>query len=99
MTSKYYITQKFENSDYKPEYITETQSVLDDLTLEYTTKEIQRIAPLDEKQLAAARSNLNYRRAALVAEHLSSLGLSTSVSLDAITITLNDDASFVKSEG
>lgn len=99
MTNKYYITQKFENSDYKPEYITETQSVLDDVTLEYITKEVQRVVPLDDKQLAAARANLNYRRAALVAEHLSSLGLATSVSLDAITITLNDDASLVKSEG
>ena len=91
MTAKY-ITQYFENTDYKPEITQETITVTDPNTFEIVEKTIDKYKPLTAEELATAKSNINYKRAFAASEHLSAIGLSTSVGLDYLTIKVNGNS-------
>lgn len=91
-----YITQVFANEDYNPTMVTEYVTVTDPVTLEQTTQAVERPAALTQEQIDTARNNLNYKRAAVVVEHLSALGLSTSLGLNYITMRLNGGSSIVE---
>lgn len=93
MANKTFVTQLFENIDYNPVMADETITVTDPVTLEQTQQTVQRPLPLTTEQLQVATDNLNYRRAAVVAEHLSALGLSTTLNLNSIVLMLNGGSS------
>lgn len=93
MASKTFVTQIFENSDYNPVMVDETITITDPVTLQQTQQTVQRPQPLTTEQLATARNNLNYQKAAVVVEHLSALGLSSTLNLNSIVLMLNGGSS------
>jgi hypothetical protein len=73
--------------------VDETITVTDPITLQQTQQTVQRPQPLTTEQLDAARNNLNYQKAAVVVEHLSALGLSSTLNLNSIVLMLNGGSS------